>query len=182
MCPQYQYYLIMLTQKPICKKQSPSVKEAWKRQKDFGEKTEMGFACNLIARQIWEEPQRSLAVAGDESEATAAQGVWFMQVKEAQGSHLSQGAVSVPSWRPPALPPKPRQKLQGILSVFLALFLRHHMPAADFPLLVAPCTGGAMLTLVTWICSNTMPGKGKASSLQPTAQNQPAAHPEHPRN
>lgn len=81
-------------------------------------------------------------------------------------SHLSQGAIPVPSWRPPALPPKPRQKLQGILSVFLALFLRHHMPAADFPLLVAPCTGGAMLTLVTWICSNTMPGKGKASSPQ----------------
>lgn len=28
----------MLTQKPICEKQSPLFKEAWKRQKDFGEK------------------------------------------------------------------------------------------------------------------------------------------------
>lgn len=37
MCPQYQYYLIMLTQKPICKKQSPSFNEAWKGWKDFGE-------------------------------------------------------------------------------------------------------------------------------------------------
>lgn len=38
MCPQYQDYLIMLTQKPICEKQTPSFKEAWKRRKDFGEK------------------------------------------------------------------------------------------------------------------------------------------------
>lgn len=38
MCSQYQHYLIMLTQKLICEKQSPSFKEAWKRRKDFGEK------------------------------------------------------------------------------------------------------------------------------------------------
>lgn len=68
------------------------------------------------------------------------------------------------TWYPPALPPEPRQKLQGILSVFLALFLRYHVPAADFPLLVASCTGGAMLGDMDM--SNIMPGKGKASSPQ----------------
>lgn len=77
-----------------------------------------------------------------------------MQAKKSQGWGWSPTCARercdlVLSWRPPALPPEPRQKLHRLMSVFLALFHRYHMPAADFPLLVAPCTGGAMLTLVS---------------------------------
>lgn len=180
MCFQYQHYLITLTQKLICEKQSPCSKKLEKDGRTLGRKTEMGYVCSLTKRKIWEEPQRSLVMAGDGSKALAAQGVCFMQLQEGQGWGWSSTCPRercdlALSWRPPALPPEPRLKLQGLLPVFLALFLRYHMTAADIPLLVAPCTRGAMLTLVPWLCSNTMPGKGKTSST--TVQNQPAAHP-----
>lgn len=182
MCPQYQHYLIILTQKPIWEKQSPRSKKLEKEKRTFGGKTEMGYVCNLITRQIWEEPQRSQAMAGDRSKALAAQGVCFVQGKEGQGWGWSSTCPREMcdlglSWRLPALPPEPRQKLQGLLSVFLALFLRYHVPAADFLLLLAPCTGGAMLTLVTWICSSSMPGKGKASSPQHHSSNPACSSP-----
>lgn len=93
-------------------------------------------------------------MAGDGSKALAARGVCFRQVKEGQAwswspTYPRESCDLVLSWRPPALPPEPRQKLQGLLAVFLALFLRYHVPAADFPLLVALSSRGALLTLVT---------------------------------
>lgn len=85
MCPQYQYYLIMLTQKPSVKSNVLSSKKLEKDGRTSGRKTEMGYVCNLVTRQIGDRPQRSLATAGDGSQALAAQGACFMQVKEGQG-------------------------------------------------------------------------------------------------
>lgn len=105
-------------------------------------------------------------MAGDGSKAPAEQGAHFHMAKGRSGlgleSHLCRGRGDlVPSWGPPALPPEPWQEQQGTLLEFVVLFLSYHVPVTDFPLLVAPCAGGPMLTSVPQLPSGIMPGESR---------------------